>query len=471
MGLPARARERLRLERQHAQVVGDPAAAELRVEARGELVVLGRDPDRVAARLPVVVVAGRAADLAVGLVVLGRVVAHRDQRRGADRDRVGAERERLGDVGAGADPARDDQLHLAVHAELLERVDGEPHGRQRRDADVLDEDVLRRRRAALHAVDDDHVGAGLDRELDVVVGARRADLDEDRLLPVGDLAQLADLDLEVVRARSSRDGGRRCAGRCPSAGRASRRRGRRSCGRAASRRRPASRPGRRRSRSRPRGAGRPGSCRSARGAAGRRAVAECSRSSGVMPPSPVVVDVPTSVAPRPSASFAGAESAPKLMPAIVIGIFSSSGFFAKRVPSVDVRVAALAVALERVARDARAEQEEVVEVRHAPLRAEAADVVDALARRALDLGDHVAVEEVRLAQVPGAARRPSVRARVVDLEGVELRAPSRSGGSPPGRRRRSPARSQQLARARPRCSSRSSFSTQSAPRPATAPRT
>ena len=53
-----------------------------------------------------------------------------------------------------------------------------------------------------------------------------------------------------------------------------------------------------------------------------------------MPPSPVVVDVPTSVAPRPSASFAGAESAPKLIPAIVTGIFSSSGFDAYRVPSV-----------------------------------------------------------------------------------------------------------------------------------------
>ena len=48
-----------------------------------------------------------------------------------------------------------------------------------------------------------------------------------------------------------------------------------------------------------------------------------------MPPSPVVVDVPTSLAPRPSASFAGAESAPKLMPAIVTGIASSSGRFAK----------------------------------------------------------------------------------------------------------------------------------------------
>ena len=39
------------------------------------------------------------------------------------------------------------------------------------------------------------------------------------------------------------------------------------------------------------------------------------------------------VAPRPSASLAGAESAPKLIPAIVIGIASSSGRRAWRVPS------------------------------------------------------------------------------------------------------------------------------------------
>ncbi len=62
-------------------------------------------------------------------------------------------------------------------------------------------------------------------------------------------------------------------------------------------------------------------------------MSECSRSSGVMPPSPVVVLVPTSDAPRPSASLAWALSAPKLMPAIVIGIFSSSGLEAKRPPS------------------------------------------------------------------------------------------------------------------------------------------
>ena len=52
-----------------------------------------------------------------------------------------------------------------------------------------------------------------------------------------------------------------------------------------------------------------------------------------MPPSPVVVEVPAIVAPRPSASLAGPESEPKLMPAMVIGIFSSIGFFAWRVPS------------------------------------------------------------------------------------------------------------------------------------------
>ena len=52
----------------------------------------------------------------------------------------------------------------------------------------------------------------------------------------------------------------------------------------------------------------------------------------------------------------------------------------------------------------------------AALRAEAADVVDALARGALDLGDDVAVVEVRLAQ-PGmparAGRRPAGLGRLL----------------------------------------------------------
>ena len=55
-----------------------------------------------------------------------------------------------------------------------------------------------------------------------------------------------------------------------------------------------------------------------------------------MPPSPVVVDVPTAVAARPRASLACADRAPKLIPAIVIGIASSSGLLAHRVPSTVV---------------------------------------------------------------------------------------------------------------------------------------
>jgi hypothetical protein len=39
-----------------------------------------------------------------------------------------------------------------------------------------------------------------------------------------------------------------------------------------------------------------------------------------MPPSPVVVEVPTWDAPRPNASLAWADSEPKLMPAMVTGI-------------------------------------------------------------------------------------------------------------------------------------------------------
>ena len=53
--------------------------------------------------------------------------------------------------------------------------------------------------AALEAVHHDHVGACLAGQLDVVGHAAGADLDVDRDRPIGGLAQLLDLDLEVVR--------------------------------------------------------------------------------------------------------------------------------------------------------------------------------------------------------------------------------------------------------------------------------
>ncbi len=52
-----------------------------------------------------------------------------------------------------------------------------------------------------------------------------------------------------------------------------------------------------------------------------------------MPPSPVVVLVPIMLAPWPSACLAWLDKAPKLIPAMVIGILRAIGFLAKRVPS------------------------------------------------------------------------------------------------------------------------------------------
>ena len=141
------------------EVVAHPARRLLDVEALLQLRVLGRDADRAAPGVAVVAEAGRGAERGVVLLVERRVAVQRDQRRGADRDRIGAQRQRLGDVGAAADAARDDQLHLAVHVQLLQRLDRLADRRQGRDADVLDEHVLGRAGAALHAVEHDRVGA------------------------------------------------------------------------------------------------------------------------------------------------------------------------------------------------------------------------------------------------------------------------------------------------------------------------
>src|SRR5215207_8463006 len=103
VGLSARTREGLGLERHRAQVVGEAAAAELGVETRGELVLLRRDARRILALVPVVVEACGRAEVGVAVLQLGRVVAEGDQRGDADRDRVGAEGECLRHIGAVAD--------------------------------------------------------------------------------------------------------------------------------------------------------------------------------------------------------------------------------------------------------------------------------------------------------------------------------------------------------------------------------
>src|SRR5712672_2303181 len=122
------------------------------------------------------------------------VVAERDEGGSADGNGVRPERHRLGDVGAGADAAGHDQLHVVMHAEFLQCLYRLRNRGEGGNADVFDEHVLRRGGAALHAVDDDHVGTALHGELDVVIGPGGTDLDVDGFFPVSDLAYLEALD-------------------------------------------------------------------------------------------------------------------------------------------------------------------------------------------------------------------------------------------------------------------------------------
>jgi hypothetical protein len=84
-----------------------------------------------------------------------------------------------------------------------------------------------------------------------------------------------------------------------------------------------------------------------------------------MLPSPVVVEVPTAVAARPSALHT--PTAPKLMPAIVMGVASSMGLAGVE---HGARRTFLAITLERIARQRRAQEHEIVERRQLPLGAQ-----------------------------------------------------------------------------------------------------
>ena len=76
-------------------------------------------------------------------------------------------------------------------------------------AGILGGEVRAGAGAAFHAVDVDAVRVALHRHAHVVIDARRAELELDRDLPVGGLADLLDLEREIVRAEPVGVAGRR----------------------------------------------------------------------------------------------------------------------------------------------------------------------------------------------------------------------------------------------------------------------
>ena len=390
-------RQRLRLERHRPEVVVEATPTELRVESLRQFWILRRNARRVLALMPVVVKAGCRTNLGV-IIGVGRIViAQSNHRCDTNRDGVGTKCQGLRDVGTIANTTRHDQLHLAMHAHLLQRLDGLADTGQGRQADVLDKDVLRGGRAALHAIEHDHIGTGLDGQLRVVIRAAGTDLDVDRLLPVGNLADLLDLDLEIVRPRPV------------------------------------------------------GMTTGAALVDALRQIAHLGNT---------IRDLLTqqhAAAARLSAlanddldrvgttQIVGVHSVPRWqhlvdedlgMPALLLRHAAVTGrrrrtrhrgatserllglprqrtethagnrdrdlqldrLLGKARAERDARVAALAIALEGIARHARSEEQQVIEVRQLALGTEATDVVDALAGCSSNLLDRVAIEDVRLAQ-------------------------------------------------------------------------
>ena len=210
-GLAAGPGEHLHLERQRVQEVEHPLGGLVDVQPLAQLGVLGSDPNRAAARVAVVALAGGHADraLVVGDARDLLVAVERHQRRVADRDRVGAERQALGDVAAVADPARDHEVDLVGEADVLERPARLGDRRQQRDPGLLSRDVRTGAGAALGPVQIDDVRAALGGHADVVVDACGAELELDRDLVVGRLARLLHLQREVVGAEPVRVARRR----------------------------------------------------------------------------------------------------------------------------------------------------------------------------------------------------------------------------------------------------------------------
>ena len=133
-----------------------------------------------------------------------RDAAARDDRAGADRDRMRTERERLDGIDAILDAAHQHDRHFATRADLIERVHRLLNRGQRWDTDELKHLVAGGAGRALHAVELDEVEAILVGDLDVVAHAAGAELDRNRQAIAGRFPELLDLDHEVVRAEHVR---------------------------------------------------------------------------------------------------------------------------------------------------------------------------------------------------------------------------------------------------------------------------
>jgi hypothetical protein len=121
MTLAASTRDGLRFERHDRQIIRHLPRADNRVESRRKHGILGSDARRIKTLVPVVIGARSRPKRTIFVFKMRIVIPKRDQSSSADRHRIGAQRQALRHIGAVTDTAGDNQLHLAMHAEFLQR--------------------------------------------------------------------------------------------------------------------------------------------------------------------------------------------------------------------------------------------------------------------------------------------------------------------------------------------------------------
>src|SRR5215472_6399147 len=206
VGLAAGPGEHLSLESQGVQEVVDALGRLDHLQALAQLGVLGGDADWAAPGVAVVTAAGRDSHgaLVVGDAGYLLVAVQRHQRGVPDGDGLGAKRQALGNVRAVADAAGHDKVNLVDQPDVFQRPPGLRNRRHQRDAGLLRGHMRPRPGPALGAVQVNDVRAALGRHPYVVVDACGAELQLDRNLIVGGLADLLDLQRQVVGAEPVR---------------------------------------------------------------------------------------------------------------------------------------------------------------------------------------------------------------------------------------------------------------------------
>src|SRR2546421_997352 len=205
IGLAAGPRHHLTLDGEAVEEVVDALRRAVRVEPLAQHRILGRHADGAPAGVAVVAMAGLDTDLLLVVGLRDVLVAVEGHQGGmTDRDGVGAQGQRLGDIAAIADAAGIDQRYFPGLAHVIEGLAGLADRGDAGDPGLLRGDVRPGAGAALHAVDVNTVRPGLGRHAHVVIHARRAQLELDRDLPVRGFTDLLDLERQVIGTKPVR---------------------------------------------------------------------------------------------------------------------------------------------------------------------------------------------------------------------------------------------------------------------------